>query len=93
MSHSFILVVHSSINRERLEQVSAKYHLVDDDSATLPGLDAVIDRPPLGKVGFSLYYFEAGLHVPPSPLFGSIVEVYKIHTCQLKPNSNSKVIC
>lgn len=93
MYHSVIPVVYFLVSRECLDQVSAKYHLIDGDGSTLPGPDAVIDRPPLGKVGFYLYKFDVGLRMHPSPFFGSIIEAYKIHTCQLKPNSNSKVIC
>lgn len=31
--------------------------------------------------------------VPPTPLFGQIIEAYKIYTCQLKPKSISKIVC
>ncbi|CAI9273758.1 unnamed protein product [Lactuca saligna] len=79
---------HSS--RKRLKYVYVKYHLINGDGATLPTPNAFIDRPPLCNVGFYLYYFVASLRVPPS-IFGSIIEAYKSHTCQLKPNSISKL--
>ncbi|CAI9290872.1 unnamed protein product [Lactuca saligna] len=55
--------------REHLDQVSAKYHLVDGDGVALPAPDAVTDRPPLrkfpkvvlGKVGMSLYWLHLGI--------------------------------
>lgn len=53
----------------------------------------MISFPHLGEVGFYLYYLEAGLHVPPSSFFDSIIEAYKIRTFQLKPNLILNVIC
>lgn len=93
MYHPILHVVYSSVTHEGLIHISTKYHLLKDVEATFPGTSTVIDRPPLSKVGFYLYYFEVGLHVPPSSCFGCIVESYKIHTFQLKPNSISKVVC
>ncbi|CAI9287063.1 unnamed protein product [Lactuca saligna] len=46
-----MLIIHSFDNRELLEHVSTKYHLVDGDGVSLPSLDVVIDRPSLeGKI-------------------------------------------
>lgn len=81
MSCATILVVYSSVTHERLDQISMKYHLVEEDRAVLLGPTMVTDRLPSCKVGFYLYEFEDGLHVPPSSFFGYIVESYKIHTC------------
>lgn len=93
MSRPIMLVVHSSITYEHLDQISTKYHLVEEDGAVFPGSTTVIDRPPSSIVGFYLYYFEVGLRVPPCSFFGSIIESYRVHTCQLKTNSILKVVC
>lgn len=57
------------------------------------GADATIDNPPTGKKWFYLYYFEVGIRVLPSPFFDQVIGDYRIHTCQLKPDSISKIIC
>lgn len=88
MSCLVILVVHSIVNHEQLDQVSTKYHLVDEDGSGIPAPNAVIDHPPLGKVGFYLYYFEVGPCVPPLAFFCLVIKAYKVHTCQLKPNGD-----
>lgn len=79
-------VVDSTIGHEWFDRVIVKYHIVKEDGVVLPTMNAVIDHPPQGKVGFYLYYFEAGLQVPLSTFFGSVIEAYKIHTCQRIPN-------
>lgn len=92
MYRSMLPVVHSTVSHELLDQVSVKYHLVDEDGDILLSTNVIINRPLPGKVGFYLYYFEVGLHVPTLAFFGLVIEMYKIHTCQLKPNSISKIV-
>ncbi|CAI9295701.1 unnamed protein product [Lactuca saligna] len=53
-----MLVVHSSVTHERLDQISTKYHLVEEDRVVLPSSMVVIDCLPSSIVGFYLYYFE-----------------------------------
>lgn len=82
--------LHLIVTHEHLDQISLKYHLIKEYGFVPPGLTSIIDRPLPGKIGFYHYYFKVGLCVPPSCFFGLIVEAYKIHTYQLKPNSISK---
>lgn len=72
---------HSTITYECLDQVSVNCHLVKEDNVVLPNSSMLIDHPPLGKIFFYLYYFEAGLFVPPLSFFGQIMVAYKIHIC------------
>lgn len=64
MSHPIMYVIHSSITHERLDQISTKYHIVDEYGAALLGPTSVIDRPPARKVDFYLYYFEVAFVFP-----------------------------
>lgn len=93
MSRFDMPVLLSIVSGKRLVRVSQKYHLIEEDSATIPGAGATIDQTTPGKIVFYLYYFEEDLRVPTSIFFGQVIDAYKIHTCQLKPNSISKIIC
>lgn len=93
MSLFIIPTLKLTVTHEHLDQIAMKYHHVEEDGVVIPGVNAIIDRPPSGKIDFYLYYFEVGLRVPPSTFFGQIIETYKIHTSQLKPKSISKIIC
>lgn len=72
MSRPILVMVRSSVTHERLDKISLKHYLIEEDGVVLPGSITVIDHHPPSKVGFYLYYFEVGLHVPPSSFFGSI---------------------
>lgn len=88
-----IPALQSTVAHERREQISLNYNLVEEDRSVLPNSTSIIDFPPSGMIGFYIYYFKVALHVPASPFFGFIVEAYKIHTFELKPNSISKIVC
>ncbi|CAI9297458.1 unnamed protein product [Lactuca saligna] len=49
MSRSMMLVVHSTVSHEQLDQVTVKYQLVNEDDSILPVANVVIDRPSPGK--------------------------------------------
>lgn len=74
-------MLHSYVTYERLDLIFEKYHLIEEYGIIPPGPIEIIDRPPLGKIAFYLYYYETGLNVPPSSFFELIVKAYKIHTC------------
>lgn len=88
-----MLVLHSIIIHDWLAKVFEKYNLFKEDGVEIPSSRANIDRLPLGKIGFYVYYFLAGLSVPPSAFFRQVIEAYKNHICQRKSNSMPKLIC
>lgn len=93
MSRPILVMVRSSVTRERLDKISLKHYLIEEDGVALPGSITIIDHHPPSKIGFYLYYFEVGLHAPPAPFSRSIVEAYHIQTYQLKSNSILKIVC
>ncbi|CAI9279672.1 unnamed protein product [Lactuca saligna] len=58
MFRSVMPTVHSTVNHEWLDQVTIKYHLVEEDDAIFPATNTVIDRSPpskdLGSMAFHL---------------------------------------
>lgn len=70
MSRHVMHALALTVTHECLDQVALRYHPVEEDNPDFPGATTTIDRPPSGKIGFYLYYFEAGMCLPPSLFFG-----------------------
>lgn len=81
MSRFAMLVLHFTVSSDRLAMVSEKYHLIEEDGTAIPGACITIDNPPLGKIGFYLYYFEIVLRVPLLAFSCQVVGAYIIQTC------------
>lgn len=52
MTHLMMHVLRSTVTHELLDQISSKYDLIEEDGVVLPSSTMVIDRPPVGKIGF-----------------------------------------
>ncbi|CAI9302285.1 unnamed protein product [Lactuca saligna] len=64
MYRLMMLVVHSTASHEWLDQVTVKYHLVEEDGVVLHDVNVITNRPPPGKLNASCFHYRNEFHLP-----------------------------
>ncbi|CAI9301178.1 unnamed protein product [Lactuca saligna] len=83
----------SVLTKNQLNELVKSFHIDPRFCPQLHSLNQTITNPRLGCVGVYSIFFKSGLQLLSIPLFGIILDYYKVHIAQITTTDFLKIMC